>query len=125
MVLPVTFTFIGLYAIALVVLTGWIGLYRGATNQLRGDGGDPVLFKRSRFHGNLVENAPATALALGAGEALGLGINWLWLVVLSFIAGRILYFALYDRKIRALGMTMTQFPAAIIGVWVLYTLWMA
>lgn len=108
-----------------MVLTSWIGLYRGATNQLRGEGTDPVLFKRSRFHGNLVENAPATALVLGAGEALGLGTNWLWLAVLSFIVGRALYFVLYDQKMRALPMTMTQFPAALIGVWVLYTLWMA
>lgn len=125
MVLPVTFTFIGLYAIALVVLTSWIGLYRGATNQLRGEGADPVLFKRSRFHGNLVENAPATALVLGAGEALGLGTNWLWLAVLSFFVGRALYFAWYDKKARAVAMSMTQFPAAIMGLWVLYTLWIA
>ncbi|WP_040615828.1 MAPEG family protein [Roseibium sp. TrichSKD4] len=121
--MPVTFTFVSCYAIVLVCLTAWIGLYRGKTNTLRGEGQDPVLFKRSRFYGNLIENGPAMALVLGASEAMGLSAIWLWIAVSSFVAGRILYFVLYDQKVRAVPMIMTQFPAAAIGVWVILTIW--
>ncbi|EFO34443.1 prolipoprotein diacylglyceryl transferase [Roseibium sp. TrichSKD4] len=63
------------------------------------------------------------ALVLGASEAMGLSAIWLWIAVSSFVAGRILYFVLYDQKVRAVPMIMTQFPAAAIGVWVILTIW--
>ncbi|MEP3847607.1 MAG: hypothetical protein ABJM43_19860 [Paracoccaceae bacterium] len=69
--IPVTITFVAIYAIALVVLTGWIGLFRGKIGVLRGHGDNAVLEKRIRYHGNLIENAPAIALVLGASESLG------------------------------------------------------
>jgi uncharacterized membrane protein YecN with MAPEG domain len=50
--LPVTFTLVSVLVILMIPLTGWVGLRRGET--LRGDGGDPVLFKRIRIHGNLM-----------------------------------------------------------------------
>lgn len=121
--IPVTITFISLYAIALVVLTGWVGLYRGKIGVLRGHGGDSVLEKRIRYHGNLIENAPAMALVLGASESLGMS-NWiLWFAVFSFVVGRILYFQLYDKEIRALAMSLTQFPAGLLALWCLYAVY--
>ena len=120
MILPVTTTFIALYAIALNVMTGWVGLYRGKIGVLRGDGGDAVLFKRMRIHGNLTENAPALALALGASEILGIAQWALWLAVISFILGRILHFKYFDDEKRGIAMVLTQLPAAILAIWAVY-----
>ena len=120
--LPITFTFISVLAICLMPLTAWIGLYRGKTRILRGDGGDAVLFKRIRVHGNLMENAPLFALVLGASETLGLGATWLWLAVASFLAGRVLHYVLYDRKTRGVAMSLTLLPGLLMGVWLLVQL---
>ena len=118
----VTISFAALYAITLVPMTGWIGLYRDRIGALRGDGGDPVLYKRIRYHGNLTENAPATFMALAAAESLGLMQPWLWAAVVSFILGRVLYFIQFDKKSRALALSFTQFPAALLAIWCLYSL---
>lgn len=123
-ILPVTFTFISLCTIVLMVKTGWIGTYRGATGVLRGDGGNPVLFKRIRAHGNFIETAPLAALALLSAESLGLGAFWLWAAVVSFFVGRILHWMLYDSKTRGIAMTFVTGPGLLIGLWTLWTLWM-
>ncbi|MDE1467078.1 MAPEG family protein [Aurantiacibacter sp. D1-12] len=120
--IPVTTAFVSLSAIVVFALTGWIGVRRGATDILRGHGGDEVLQKRVRIHGNFVENAPITALVVGAAEVMGMSKDWLWIAVFSFLAGRILHYLLYDRKIRAAGMLLTQAPALLIGLWLLLRL---
>jgi uncharacterized membrane protein YecN with MAPEG domain len=123
--IPVTITFISLYAIALAALTGWIGLLRGKIGILRGHGGNVVLEKRIRYHGNLIENAPAMALVLGASESLGMSKWILWLAVCSFVVGRILYFQLFDKEIRALAMSLTQFPAGLLALWCLFAVYVS
>ena len=122
--LPVTFTFVAICAILLFPMSGWIGFYRSRIGVLRGDGGDPVLFKRIRIHGNFIENAPVTALVLGAAETLGLGAQWLWLAVLSFIAGRLLHYVLYDSPTRGLPMGLTTGPGLLLGLWVVWRIWL-
>lgn len=117
--LPVTFTFISVLAILLIPLTGWIGILRGKTGILRGDDGDPVLFKRIRIHGNLMENAPLFAMVLGAAESAGLGQSLLWLAVLGFVLGRVLHFVLYDSKLRGVAMFITLLPGVVMGGWLL------
>jgi uncharacterized membrane protein YecN with MAPEG domain len=121
--IPVTTTFIALYAIVLVFLTGWIGLFRGKIGVLRGHGDNSTLEKRIRFHGNLIENAPAMALVLGASELLGMATWILWLAVCAFVLGRIMYFSLYDKEIRALAMSLTQFPAGLLALWCLFAVY--
>lgn len=124
-VLPITYTFTALCAIAMMVLVGWVGVKRGALNVVRGDGGDPVLFKRIRIHGNFVETAPLAVLCMGAAESLGAGALWLWLAVASYALGRILHFFMYDLKIRGLALTFTTGPFLLLGLFVLNRLWLA
>ncbi|MEX0957545.1 MAG: MAPEG family protein [Rhizobiaceae bacterium] len=124
MVLPLTFTFAALCAIAMMVLVGWVGVKRGAINVLRGDGGDPVLFKRIRIHGNFIETAPLAILCMGAAETLGAGPAWLWASLASYGAGRILHVMIYDLKSRAVALTLTTGPFLLLGVYVLYRLWL-
>ena len=122
--LPVTLTFIALVAAALMPMTAWIGLYRGKHNILRGDGGDPVLHKRIRAHGQWIETAPLVALALGAAESLGAGAVWLWLTVAAYGVGRALHWMIYDSKARGASMSLTTGPAFMLSLWVLWTLWL-
>lgn len=121
---PVSLTFIAICGMSLMPMVTAIGLYRGSINVLRGDGGDPVLFKRIRIHGNFVENAPLVALTLFGAEGLGLSAFWLWLAVASFFASRIGHYALYDRKSRGGPMTFTVFPPLALGIYILVKLWM-
>lgn len=122
--LPVTLTFVSISAAMLLPLTAWIGLYRRKISVLRGDGGDPALFKRTRIHGNFVENAPLFALAMTGAEALGLGAPWLWSSFCAFVVGRILHYMLYDTTARGLGMLLTTLPAFVWGAWILSRIWL-
>ncbi len=121
--LPITFTCLSILVIALIPLTGWIGILRGSVNILRADGSNPVLFKRIRIHGNLMENAPSFVLILGAAEYAGLAQTWLWLAVIGFLAGRVLHFVLYDSKLRGGAMFVTLAPGAAMGIWLLKAIW--
>lgn len=121
----VSFTFIALCAGSLVFLTGAVGLRRSAVGALRGDGGDAVLFKRIRIHGNFVEHAPLFALVLFAAEVLRVADAWLWGAVAAFAVGRLYHFVRYDARDRGIGMALTTFPALALGVAVLYRLWFA
>jgi len=123
--LQVSGTFIAAYAIALIFLTGAVGLYRGRAGILRGDGGDAILHKRIRIHGNLTENAPAFALALVAAEILGLAQVWLWIAVASFVVGRVFHHVLYDDARRGAPMFLTQAPSALLGLWILSSIWLS
>ena len=114
----VSFTFIAMCAASIFVFTAWIGVRRGKTDVLRADGGDAVLFKRSRVHGNFIENAPFVALGLFAAEALGVADAWLWAVVVAFFVGRFYHAIRYDSKDRALGMMLTNGPSLALGVYV-------
>ncbi|MEX0955463.1 MAG: MAPEG family protein [Rhizobiaceae bacterium] len=121
--LPVTLTFISICAAALLPFTAWIGLYRGRIGVLRGDGGNPALFKRIRIHGNFVENAPLVALAMAGAELLGLDAFWLWTGLGAFFAGRVLHYVLYDNTFRGIALLFTTLPAFAWGAWMLWRLW--
>ena len=121
--LPVTVTFLSVLAISLIPLTGWVGLLRGKINVIRGDGGNGVLFKRIRIHGNLMENAPLFALVLGAAEGAGLAAALCWLAVATFLLGRVLHFMLYDNKMRGGAMFVTLLPGLAMGIWLLIGIW--
>ena len=120
--LTVTTLFISLYAISLVPITGWVGVLRGQLGAFRGNGDNPVLEKRIRIHRNYTENAPAMALVLGASELQGAPSWALWSAVVCFVLGRITHFILFDSKARAGAMSLTQFPAAALGIWCVYNL---
>jgi uncharacterized membrane protein YecN with MAPEG domain len=119
--LTFTFTFISVLAILMIPMGR---LRRDKVGTLRGDGGDPELFKRIRIHGNLMENAPLLALVMGAAEYSGLATGWLWLAVATFVAGRIAHYALFDSTKRGLAMFVTVLPSVVMGLWLLVQIWL-
>ena len=116
--LNVSLTFTALCAASLFLFACWIGPLRGRLGVLRGDGGDPVLFKRIRIHGNFMENAPMTAAAFFAAEALGAPDGWLWVGVASFFTGRLYHYLRFDGKDRGLGHALTTAPALVMAVYI-------
>lgn len=118
----VSIVFIALCAAAMLCMTAWIGLLRGRLGVLRGHGGDPVLEKRIRIHGNFTETAPLTALALLSAELLGLADPWLWLAVASYMIGRIWHYVGYDRKDRGGAMALSAGAALLLGLWAVVAL---
>lgn len=118
--LDVTATFVALCAVIIFVMVSAVGFRRSAIGVLRGDGGDPILFKRSRLHGNFVEVAPITALALLVAELTGVPERWLWIAVASFFVGRIYHGVRYDARDRGVGMALTVMPSVVLGITVFY-----
>jgi uncharacterized membrane protein YecN with MAPEG domain len=116
--LNVSLLFIAVCAGSLFFFGAWIGPLRGKLGVLRGDGGDAVLFKRTRIHGNFVENAPLFALVLVAAELLGATDPWLWLAVACFFVGRAYHYLRYDKQDRSLGLLLTTAPALALGIFV-------
>lgn len=119
--LTVSLVFVALCAGSLFFFSSWIGPLRGRLGILRGDGGDPELFKAIRIHGNFIENAPLFALVLAAAELRGAGAGWLWLSVVSFFVGRAYHFVRYDRTDRGIGQALTTLPPLALGVFVVYS----
>ncbi len=72
MTLPVTAALAAaVLAVLQVVLMFAVGRMRGAKNIPFGDGGDAVLLRLTRRHGNLIENAPMFLILLSLLELIG------------------------------------------------------
>jgi len=76
MSVSVTAIYAGFLALLSVVFTARVGLYRVHSRVLFGDGGDEMLLRRQRAHGNFAEQVPFTILLLALVE-LGGGAAWL------------------------------------------------
>ena len=81
----------------LALLTAILGLLvslrRREIGVSYGDGGDAVLARRVRAHGNLVEYAPMAVLLVWGLGAAGIGSGWAWAAALILLAARLLHAA--------------------------------
>ncbi len=86
-----TAAFAGLFGIIYVGLTLWIMVSRTTHKVLQGDGGDQILAKRVRVHGNFGEYVPLSLILIGLLEGGG-GRHGLVLTLLgSLLIGRVLH----------------------------------
>ena len=76
--LPITFVFVSLFALAQVAITLRVGLYRGRSGVRFLDGGDQHLLRIMRAHGNFTETVPIGLMVLGATEGVGAPGWLLW-----------------------------------------------
>jgi uncharacterized membrane protein YecN with MAPEG domain len=118
--------FVGLLALIQIPMTVAVGLRRVRTDIHFLDGGDPVLLRRMRAHGNFTETVPITLIAMLAAEWRGTPP---WLIVVlgcSLLCGRALHYVTLLRSGfavgRAIGMILTFVAMGGFG---LCSLWRA
>jgi len=97
MILPISLTIAGAAAILHVWLSLRVSRLRRPLNVGVGDGGNEVLLRRIRAHGNFAENVPLFLILLGLLEFATGGHLWLWGASILFILARLLHVFGMDR----------------------------
>ena len=97
MILPITLTVAGAAAILHIWLSLRVSRLRRPLKIGVGDGGNEVLMRRMRAHGNFAENVPIFLVLLGLIELAQGGNLWLWGAAIAFILARILHAFGMDR----------------------------
>lgn len=106
-----TLIFAAIFGTLHVIFTARVGLYRGINKISLGDGGDKVLLKRIRAHGNFTENVPIGLILLLLNELNGLPEKYLILLGSLFLLARVVHYATIVARlplfIRPLSMAVT------------------
>ena len=87
----ITLLFASLHVLLMLVLLARISRHRHGQRIGLGDGGDAVLNRKIRVHGNFVEHAPIALLLLGLLELCGLQAVWLWTFGSALLLGRTMH----------------------------------
>jgi len=87
----ITLLFASLHALLMLGLVLPIARHRHARRIGLGDGGDTLLARRIRVHGNFIEHVPFALLVLALLELCGLAPTWLWDFGGALLLGRILH----------------------------------
>ena len=113
--------FIGIFVVLQIPLTVMVGYRRARTGIQFFDGGDQILLRRMRAHGNFTETVPIVLLAMLAAELSGAPAWLLWAGGVSLLVGRLMHAAILILKgwglPRAIGMILTFVPMLGFGVW--------
>ncbi len=115
--------FIGLLVLMQIPLTIFVGYYRAKTGIRFFDGGDQVLLRRMRAHGNFTETVPISLLAMAAAEFSHMP-HWILLAGgVCLVLGRLMHavtlITIAWGMTRALGMVLTMIPMVVFGLWAL------
>ena len=97
MTLQITLTMAGAAAILHVWLSLRVSRLRRPLKIGVGDGGNEVLLRRIRAHGNFAETVPLFLILLGLLEFATGGSLWLWGAAIAFILARLLHVFGMDR----------------------------
>ena len=87
----ITLLFASLNVLLMLVLLGRISRHRHGHDIGLGDGGDALLARKIRVHGNFIEHAPIALLLLALLELSGLSTPWLWGYGGALLLGRLLH----------------------------------
>lgn len=125
MAVPITGLYVGLTIILAIILGMGIGMYRGKSKISMGDGGDPRAMLLMRRHGNLLETAALTLLAMGVIELNGGSALYLHGLGVAYLLARIAHpIGLKEddithplRAIGAGGSTLVMLIAGITAIW--------
>ena len=115
-----TLLFAGACALLQCVLTALVVVQRVRSKVDFLDGGDPILLRRVRAHGNFTETAPMALLLMLLLELSG--VAWVWLVMLgtALLLGRLLHAAGLlgwgGHRARILGMSLTLAALSLGGL---------
>ncbi|MDQ4087004.1 MAG: MAPEG family protein [Pseudomonadota bacterium] len=121
MILPITLTFAGAAAILHIWLSIRVSRLRRPLKIGVGDGGNEVLARRMRAHGNFAENVPIFLVLLGFLELATGGNLWLWGAAILFILARIAHAFGMDRPganpLRVAGISLSWAILLGLGVY--------
>ena len=117
--MTVTPVYAGLIALVFVLLSVRV---IGARRQVKvplGDGGDRLLMRRLRAHGNFAEYVPLTIILMALGEMQGASVIALYAIGFCLLGGRLIHaFGVSQEpenyRLRVAGMALT-FTALIMG----------
>ena len=121
----ITLLFASLHVLLMLVLLVRISLHRNIHKVGIGDGGDKMLARKVRVHGNFIEHAPFALLMLALLELCGLPAAWVWGFGGSLLVGRLLHAQGFSRtagySVGRFGGTLLTWLAflmmALAGVW--------
>jgi uncharacterized membrane protein YecN with MAPEG domain len=106
--MTVTLIYAGLLSIWFLVLSIRVIQYRGKASINLGDGGDPVMQRRIRAHGNFAEYVPLILLMMGFLELRHASIYLLHALGATLLVARVLHGI-------ALSFTEKWFPGRFVG----------
>jgi uncharacterized membrane protein YecN with MAPEG domain len=117
--MTVTLLYASLLTLWFIILSVRVIRYRGTASISLGDGGDPILQRRIRGHGNFVDYAPLALILMGLLEFAGAGTVLLHTIGGLLMVGRLahgwaLSFTEGNVPARVGGMVLT-FAALVIG----------
>lgn len=112
----------GLLGLMLIALSMSVSMARRSVRASIGDGGDEILRRRIRAHGNFAEFVPLTVLLLALSEHLGLGTLFIHILGLILLAARIAhaYGISQPNEILAFRMFGTIGTLSVLGITSLY-----
>ncbi len=121
----ITLLFESLHVLLMLLLLARISVHRHDRKIGLGDGGDAVLARKVRVHGNFIEHAPLALLMLGLLELCGLPAPWIWALGSVLLLGRGMHAAGLSRTAgysvgRFSGTAMTRLALllmALAGIW--------
>jgi len=87
----ITLLFASLHVLLMLVLLARISRHRHGQRIGLGDGGDAVLNRKIRVHGNFIEHAPIALLLLGLLELCGMPAAWLLTFGSALLLGRLMH----------------------------------
>jgi uncharacterized membrane protein YecN with MAPEG domain len=127
--LPVTLTIAAGAALVNLWLMIRCGQARTKGGVSIGDGGDEFLIRRMRAHANFVESAPFVLILIAALEVTGGTNNWLWIIGIGYIVGRLAHGLGMDGgslgKGRMVGTLITFLTLIGLAGWALWTVYSA
>jgi hypothetical protein len=86
--MTITALYAGILALLYIYLAANVIRTRGKTGVSLGDGGNRLLERRIRAHGNFAEYVPFGLLLMACLEVNGLGPYWIHLLGITLVAGR-------------------------------------
>ena len=123
-ILPITLTIAGAAAILHVWLSLRVSRLRRPLKIGVGDGGNEVLARRMRAHGNFAENMPILLVLLGFLELATGGNLWLWGAAILFVVARILHAFGMDRPganwMRVIGISASWAVLLALGLYAIF-----
>ncbi len=122
--LPVTSLYAAIFGLLLIPITYAVGLRRMKTRTSFLDGGDEILLRRMRSHGNFVEYVPFALVLIGLAELNGAPITYVHGMGALLLLSRVVHYVVINFKpiviIRVMSMLGTTAVFLLSSMYLIY-----